>query len=111
MPTILPLDSDNHPIPAIRLKPGGAHAIAASVTSARNAIAFDSETKIISLYATDAVYVKFGDENVTATASDHYYPSGIYYDFSLGGDKVPHYTHVAILAVAADCTVYVSEKE
>ncbi|MGZ9108410.1 MAG: hypothetical protein ACXW4B_06270 [Micavibrio sp.] len=111
MPTILPLDADNHPIPAIRLKPDSAHAIAATVTSARNSVAFDGDTKVVSLYATEPVYIKFGDETVTATASDHFYPSGIYYDFSIGGDKVPHYTHIAVLRVSADGTVYVSEKE
>lgn len=111
MPTILPLDSDNHPIPAIRLKQDAAHVIAATVTSARNATAFDGETKVVSLYATEPVYVRFGDATVTATTSDHYYPSGIYYDFSIGGDKVPHYTHIAVLRVSADGAVYVSEKE
>ncbi len=111
MPTILPLDSDNHPIPAIRLKPGGAHAIATTAASTRNATAFAADTKVISLYATEDIYVKFGDATVTATTADHYYPSGIYYDFSIGGDKVPHYTHIAVLRVSADGTVYVSEKE
>jgi len=111
MPTILPLDSDNNPIPAIRLKQGAAHAIAASDTSTRNSVAFDGDTKVVSLYATEPVYIKFGDETVTATTADHYYPSGIYYDFSIGGDKVPHYTHIAVLRVSADGAVYVSEKE
>lgn len=112
MPTILPVDDDNNPIPAIRLKSGGgAHAIAATATTARNATAFDAATKVVSLYATGAVYVRFGTSGVTASSSDHYFPSGVYYDFSIGGGKVPHYTHVAVLRASADCTVYVSEKE
>lgn len=112
MPTILPLDDDNNPIPAVRLKAsGGAHAIAATASSARNATPFAAGTKIVSLYATGPVYVRFGDTAVTATASDHYFPSGIYYDFSVGGGAVPHFTNVAVLRASTDCTVYVSEKE
>jgi hypothetical protein len=111
MTTILPVDRDNNPIPAVRLKPSGAHNIAVTASSARNTNAFAIDTQIVSLYATGAVYVKFGDATVTATTSDHYFPSGIYYDFSIGGDKVPHYTHVAALRVAGDCSLYISEKE
>jgi hypothetical protein len=112
MPTILPLDDDSNPIPAIRLKAtGGAHAIAATANSARNSIAFDDATKVVSLYATGPIYVRFGGASATATMSDHYFPSGIYYDFSIGGGAVPHYTNVAVLRVSSDCTVYVSEKE
>lgn len=111
MTTVLPVDQDHHPIPAVRLKPSGAHSIAASASSARNSTAFDAATKIVSVYATGAVYIKFGDSGVTATTSDHYFPFGVYYDFALGGDKVPHYTHLAVLRVTDNCTVYVSEKE
>lgn len=111
MAALLTVDRDNNPIPAVRLSPSGAHSIAATASSARNATAFAADTQLVSLYATGPVYVKFGDSSVTATSSDHYFPSGVYYDFSLGGDKVPHYTHVAVLRVTADCAVYVSEKE
>lgn len=111
MTTVLPVDQDNNPIPAVRLRPSGAHAISATAISARNSTAFSDATRIISVYATGAVYVKFGDATVTATSSDHYYPSGVYYDFSIGGDKVPHYTHLAVLRVTDDCSVYISEKE
>lgn len=112
MPTLLPLDDDANPIPAIRLKSGsGAHAISATDTSARNSIAFAADTKVISLYATGPVYVRFGTSTVSASSSDHYFPTGVYYDFSLGGGKVPHYTHIAVLRVSSDCMVYISEKE
>lgn len=111
MTTLLPVDSDNHPIPAVRLKQSGAHALSATSNAARNAAAFDAETRVVSLYATGPVYVKFGGPTVTAASTDHYFPSGVYYDFALGGGKVPHYTHVSVLRVAADATVYVSEKE
>ena len=111
MTTLMPLDSDNNVIPAVRLKSGGAHAISATGVSARNAVAFDAGTRLVGLYATGPVYIKFGNSSVTATTSDHYFPTGVYYDFSIGGGRVPHYTHVAALAVGAACTLYVSEKE
>lgn len=112
MPILLPVDMNNHPVPAIRLKAGGgAHTINATAASTRNSVAFAAETRVISLYATGPVYIRFGDDSVTATAADHYFPSGVYYDFAIGGDKVAHYTHIAVLRVSADCTVYISEKE
>lgn len=112
MTTLLPLDGANHVIPAIRLKPSGAHSIAAAASSARNTTAFAADTQIISLYATVPVYIKFGTSGVTATSSDHYFPAGIYYDLSVGGGTVNHYTHLAVLRVGSeDGTVYISEKE
>lgn len=111
MSTLLPRDSENNIIPAIRLQAAGAHSIAASATTARNGTAFNNETRVISLYATVPVFVKFGTSGVTATASDHYFPAGVYYDFSIGGGKVGHYTHVAVIRASTDGTVYISEKE
>lgn len=111
MPTLMPTDINDNAIPALRLRASGAHAIAAGATSARNTAAFNAETRVVSLYATVPVYVKFGNSSVTATASDHYYPAGLYYDFALGGDQTGQYTHVAVLRASADGTVYVSEKE
>lgn len=112
MPTFLPLDVNGHPIPAVRLKDGGAHTItSATAASASNSTAFDSATEIVSLYATTPVYVKFGDSGVTATSSDHYFPANIYYDFAIGGGETKQATHVAVLAVDTDGSVYVSEKE
>ncbi|MCB1532728.1 MAG: hypothetical protein KDJ35_07655 [Alphaproteobacteria bacterium] len=111
MSTFLPQDANNYPIPALRLKNGAAHAISATATSARNSTAFDGDTRIISLYATSPVFVKFGDSSVTATTSDHYFPAGVYYDLSIGGDTTAQYGYVAVLAADTDGTVYVSEKE
>ncbi len=111
MPTLLPLDSDNNVIPAVRLRDGGAHAISATAVSGRNSTAFNAETRIVSLIATGPVYIRFGNNSVTATSSDHYFPEGLYYDFAIGGGRVKQYTHVAVLRADQDCTVYVSEKE
>lgn len=111
MPTFLPTDSNDNTIPAVRLKPAGAHTITTSGTSVRNIMPFDADTRIISIYATEDVYLNFGDDTVTAATTDHFFPAGTYYDFSIGGDNVRHYTHVAALQVSTGGTVYVSEKE
>ena len=110
MPTLLPRDSDNNIIPAVRLKVGGAHSIAVTSSSARTG-PFSADTRIISLYATVPVYIKFGDSSVTATTSDHYFPSGVYCDFAIGGGAVPQYGYIAALRVSTDGTIYISEKE
>ena len=111
MTTKLPLDSNNNPIPALRLKDGAAHSISSSASSERNSTAFDADTRVISIYATQDVYIAFGGASVTATTSDHFFPAGVYYDFAVGGDGTGHYTHVAALRVSADGAVYISEKE
>ena len=109
--TTLPRDNDNNAIQALKLKPSGAHSISATASSSRNTTAFDDDTRIVGFYATGAVYMSFGDASAVATSSDHYFPGGLYYDFAIGGDKTLHFSHVAVLAVDADCTVYISEKQ
>lgn len=111
MPTLMPTDSDNNAIPAVRLRSGGAHSIAVTASSARNATAFNADTRVVSLYATGPVYVKFGTSSVTAATTDHYFPAGVYYDVAIGGGKVDQSTHVAAIRADADCMLYVSEKE
>lgn len=111
MSVFLPKDEDNAAVPAVRLKQGGAHQISATDTAARNNTAFDAKTRLVSVYATGPVFIKFGDGSVTATTSDHYFPEGIYYDFAIGGEKVPHLTHLSVIRADADCAVYISEKE
>ncbi len=110
MPTIMPTDENNNPIPALRLRDGGAQKITVTSSSARNATAFDADTRVISLYATSAVWVRFGGSSVTATSSDHYFPANIYYDIAIGGEEAKQYTHVAALRTDTDCTLYISEK-
>ncbi|MGH1402765.1 MAG: hypothetical protein ACRBDL_00825 [Alphaproteobacteria bacterium] len=108
MTTILPLDANHVPLPALRLKDNGAHSVSASTTSQRNTTSFDTQTQIISLYATGPVYIRFGASDVTATSSDHYFPEGIYYDFSVSGKE--QLTHVAVIRANYDCDVFISEK-
>ncbi len=112
MPTLLPRDDDNVAIPALRLKDGGAHKIAfTAIGSARNAVAFNTKTRVASFYATTPVYLRFGDATVVATTSDHYFPAGIYYDMAISEYKSGHYTHVAVRGLAEAGTLYISEKE
>lgn len=109
--TSLPKDSDNNAIPALRLRSGGAHAIAVTGTSARNATAFTSFCRVVSLYATGPVFIRFGSSSVTAATTDHYFPAGVYYDFAIQGSKTAQNGYVAAIRAEGDCTLYVSEKE
>jgi hypothetical protein len=109
--TTLPRDTDNTPIPALRLNPNGAHTINATTTSACNTAAFDEETRVVSVYATTPVYIKFGDDTVEATSSDHYFPAGLYFDFAIGGDKTLHTQYLAVITPSGTGAVYISEKQ
>lgn len=110
MTTLMPVDSNANPIPALRFKDGGAHHIAAGATATANATPFDSNTSIISIYATVPVFLQFGDETVSATSSDHYFPAGVYYDVAIGDDSNGRYSHVSVLRVDQDGDFYVTEK-
>ncbi len=111
MTTKLPLDTNDNPIPALRFVNGGAHSVTTSASSARNSTAFNGDTRVVSIYATADVYLKFGDSSVSASTSDHFFPAGLYYDVAIGGDQVGHATHLAALQVSAAGVVYISEKE
>ncbi|MBP2229460.1 hypothetical protein J2847_002759 [Azospirillum agricola] len=113
MPTFLPRDEDLHPIPALRLKPGGAHAVPVGDGSARNAAAFAADTRVIAVHSDVPAYLRTGDSAVSATAADHFLPAGTYLYLSVGdGRKMGRHSHIA--ALAADSlpgTLRVSEME
>lgn len=112
MPTLLPRDDDYQPIPALRLKAGGAQTLSLTTSaSTRTAAAFDDATCIIGLYASTPIYVRTGDSSVSAGSSDHYYPAGLYSCFSLGDARQGRHTHLAARAVEGDGTLYISEME
>lgn len=111
MTTLLPHDLNDNPIPALRMKNNGAHQITISASSTRNTTAFDENTRIIGIYADASFYMAFGDSSVTATTSDHFFPAGVYYDLSIGGDQSAHHTHIAVLQESGAGTLYISEKE
>ncbi len=112
MSTFLPKDSNDNSIPVMRLKDSGAHTISATTSgSARNSTGFSATTRVVSVYSNSDLYIKFGDSSVTAAASDHFFPAGVYYDFAIGGDDAAHKTHLAARAVDTNGPVYISEKE
>jgi hypothetical protein len=113
MTTLLPKDADNNTIPALRFRDGGAYNLTITGAAARNAAPFDDSTKVISIYSTVAVYLKFGDSAVSATTADHYFPAGVYYDVAItgGSGKGAHNAYVSALRVDEDGDLYISEKE
>ena len=112
MTTILPTDANDNVIPALRLKMDGAQSIpATSALSTRNAIGFSIDTRVISVYATGPVYLRFGELDVIAASTDHYFPEGVYYDFAVGGNGVDHTPYLAVIAADTDCNLYISEKD
>jgi len=113
MTTLLPKDADNNTIPALRLRDGEAHALAVNSAAVRNITAFNEDTKVISLYSTVGVFLKFGDATVSATTADHYFPANTYYDIAItgGSTKGPHNAYISALRLDEDGTLYISEKE
>ncbi len=111
MSNFLPTDDNNHPIPALRFRNGGAHKIVAGASSTRNSVTFDAEVQVVSLYASVPVYLRFGGSGVVATTSDHYFPAGVYYDVAIGGEDSAQSSFLAVLrADTTDGMVYLSEK-
>ena len=110
MPTMLPTDDNNNPIPALRLRDLGAQKIAVGAASQRNVTPFDADTKVVSLYATVGVYVRLGGTGVTASATDHYFPANMYYDIAIGGDDTAQTPFIAAISTEGSGTLYISEK-
>lgn len=111
MSTLMPFDDDLNPIPVLRLKPNGAHQIAAGAASQRNVIAFDPQTRVIGIYATGPVFLRTGDADVTAATADHFFPENVYYDLALGDGRRSRHSYLAVIAAGDSCTLYISEKE
>lgn len=108
--TLLPVDANNYPLPVLRLLSGGAKTIAVTASSARTATAFHPETRVIGLYATTPMFIRFGNSSVAASASDHYLPADTLIDLAIAGDDTQSFTHLAALRAATDGTLYISEK-
>jgi hypothetical protein len=108
--TMLPTDANSNPIPALRLRPGAAHTISVTATSARNTTAFNAATRVVGVYATQPMFIRFGDNTVTAAATDHYLPADTYLDISIAADDVQSSTNLAAVRAVADGTLYISEK-
>jgi hypothetical protein len=112
MTTILPKDDDNNPIPALRLKDGKAHKITATFVASKNSIPFDASTKVVSVFATEDIFIEFGDPSIVATTNSHFFPSGVYYDFAINTNKNAIDRYISIVqAGESSGYVYISEKE
>ena len=111
MPTLMPVDSRNHPIPALRFASGKAHAIGVTATTARNATAFSADTRVVLIYATGPVYLQTGDATVTASSTDHFFPEGVYFALSLGSNLRTRHDHIAVIRADGDCILHISEME
>lgn len=110
MTTQIPCDADGVPIPALRLKADGSHALAVTAASGRIG-PFDPETRVVTVFASAPVFLRSGDADVTAATTDHYFPEGVLMALSLGGAKAGRHTHIAALQAGTGGTLYVSEME
>lgn len=111
MSTFLPRDDDHAPIPALRLKPDGAHALPLSAVAVRTAAPFSPRTRVIAVSADVAAFIRTGDAAVAAGPGDHYLPAGTYLYLSLGDRRAGAHRHIAALAAEGDGTLHVSELE
>lgn len=108
--TTLPLDSLGNPIPTLGYVDGGARTVALTASSARNASGISTGTRVVTLYATVPCFIRLGDNTVTATSTDHYFPADVYYDIAVGADSKDRFI-AAIRAGATDGTLYISERQ
>ena len=106
-----PKDDANVAIPVLSLKFNGGQQITSGADSQRST-AFEPTTKVITVYATEDIFVEIGDDSVEANQStSHYIPSGIPYDLALGTDLNERQERfLAVIQVSTSGTVYVSER-
>lgn len=110
MPMILPTDANGFPVPALSLRPGGAHKISALTSgSVRNTNAFASDTGVISLYADGPIYFRLGNASATAVNTDHYLPPANIVYIATNGGGAGRASYLATLAADYNCNVYISE--
>ncbi|MBV6633653.1 MAG: hypothetical protein KI792_11560 [Alphaproteobacteria bacterium] len=109
MPTSLPIDSQGNAIPALRPRPGAAHEIAVTSSSARNSTAFAADTQVIGVFSSVPAKISLGDSSVSATSVDHFVPAGQYLFFSIGMATRGQASHLAVIATDGDGTLYISE--
>ena len=81
---------------------GQTHAISFTGTSARNATAFNTSTRVLSAMVADQnCYIQAGDSTVVATTSSTYLASGAVYTFGIDSNI----THIAVIQVTAGGTL------
>jgi hypothetical protein len=111
--TRLPRDDNNHAIPVLRFRTGGAQQLSISADSAVRA-SVPLGTRVISVTCSVNAHFETGDENVTATSSSHYIPAGFPFDMALGSDLSDidgYHSYISVISHSDAGTVYISERE
>jgi len=111
--TRMPRDDNNHSIPVLRFRTGGAQQLSISSNSASRA-ELPGGTRVISVISSVNAHFETGDVNVTATSTSHYLPSGVPFDMALGSDLSDtdgYHRYISVIAHSDSGTVYISERE
>lgn len=112
MSTLLPRDDNDQVIPALRLKPDGAHTLPVTGTPRTVPSPFAPSTRVIAVYATAPARLRTGTAGVEAAGTDHYLPAGVYLYLSLGDGRKERHTHLSVLSAGeGDGTLHLSEME
>ncbi|MFZ2470192.1 MAG: hypothetical protein WAW54_17525 [Parvibaculum sedimenti] len=106
----MPRDGNNHSIPVLRPRAGGAWQGNAVAATSRVG-PFTEGTRVISIWAINDVRFQTGDGTVVASATSHKLGAGERLTISLGGGDDLH-THIAVIRDGGvDTAVEVSEME
>lgn len=107
----MPYDAGGAHVQVMRPLSGGAHHITTSGVSARNSVAFNSNTRVIEILCKEDCYFQTGDNTVTASSSDHFLRADVGRVYSIGGDKQVQHTHIAVIQDTTGSILHVSELE
>lgn len=88
------------------LFPARAQSIAFTVTSARNSADFAEGVKVVDLYATQDVFVKFGTSSVTAATTDVFVKASTITRYATHANL-----RLAAIRSTADGTLFITELE
>lgn len=107
----MPIDAGGAFVQVLRLLAGGAHVVTIGAASARNSVAFNSNIRVIEVWASVDCRIRQGDGTVTALATDSWLPKGTGRLYALGGDKQAQATHIAVIQETTGGVLEISEME
>lgn len=110
-PNTMPRNTGGAHTQVLRPLASGAHEIAISGATNRNSVAFNTDTRVIEIFSKTDCRFQTGDGSVVATATDHFLPAEVGRVYSLGGDRQPQHTHIAVIQETASGTLHISELE
>lgn len=111
--TRMPRDDNNHSIPVLRFRTGGAQQVSINSSTAAS-LSVPGGTRIITLLCSVNAYFESGLEGVVATTASHFIPAGLPFDMALGSDLSDtdgYHSTISILAVSTSGVAYISERE